>query len=376
MAKHKGKSGRRIKDWKQRFDTGEPLDEAMHRQSFARREVKLPPHRLEAPQENLEGLPKANGMIVGLFPGGAFIRTDKGELQCSIAKTFRPPENSSALAVGDEATVAITRPQHADGATETDKDRADGMIISREPRRTALSRPQPTSGKHRGNYDAEMIEKVIVANMDDLMIVTAVRQPPLRHGLIDRYLIAAERGELKPVLVINKIDLAMSDEDEKVLADFQSLGTKIIMCSALTGDGLDELRSEFTGKRSILAGASGVGKTTIINALLPSADGATRTVRPKDNRGRHTTTSAVVYELDCGGMLVDTPGIRELGVHMDAAELTWYFPEFEQYGANCKFNDCTHTHEPDCAVIKAVESGDILPRRYESYLRILDTLKD
>ncbi len=373
MSRHKGKSDRRIKNWKQRFDY-DAMDNTAGKQSFSRRAVKLPPYRLDAPQENLEDLPKADGMVVGLFPGGAFVRTGASELQCGVAKTFRPPENSSALAVGDEVTVAITRPEHADGDTATDKVRADGMIIARKPRRTVLSRPQPTSGKHRDEYDDDMTEKVIAANMDDLVIVAATRQPALKHGLIDRYLIAAERGELKPVLVINKIDLAMPDEN--VLADFQSLGIKIIMCSALSGAGLDELRSEFTGKRSILAGASGVGKSTIINALLPGAEAATQTVRPKDNRGRHTTTSATVYELDCGGMLVDTPGIRELGVRMAAAELKWYFPEFEQFSANCKFNDCTHTHEPRCAVIEAVENGGILPRRYESYLRILDTLKD
>ena len=289
---------------------------------------------------------------------------------------FRAPEGSTALAVGDNVTVALTDPEHVSGQTQDDKDRADGMILLRHPRSTALSRPELRSGKHTDPYSTEtfekVIEKVIVANMDVLLIVASTVQPPLRHGLIDRFMIAAERGELKPVLVINKIDLAPPDAE--VLGDFTGLGLEILKVSAASGMGIDALQKRLAGCRSVLAGPSGVGKSTLVNALIPGAAAVTGLVRFKDKRGRHTTASANVYDLPGGGTLVDTPGVRELGVRMDAAELSWYFPEFAPFVPGCKFRDCTHTHEPLCAVRDAVEQNKILPRRYGSYVRILETL--
>jgi len=376
MAKRKGKSQQRIKDWHQRYLAGEADDDtAPRRMKLSARAVKLPSFREDddARSIGLEGLPTVEGMVVGMFPGGSVVRVGDEEMLCGIAKTFRAPEGSTPLTVGDVATVAITRSEHAD-ATSDDRDRADGMVVARGPRETALSRPQPRSGKRTDEYKTETFEKVIAANMDVLLIVAATRQPPLRHGLIDRYLIIAERGELQPILVINKIDL--DKPDKQVLADFKSLGIDVLLCSAATGKGTRALSRKLTGKRSILAGASGVGKSTLINAIVPDANAATRTVRAADERGRHTTTAAVVYDLPGGGMLIDTPGIRELGMRLDATELPWYFPEFEALAPACRFNNCTHTHEPECAVLRAVEAGDIVPRRYESYLRILDTLSE
>ena len=373
MAKHKGKSNRRNKGWHQKYQAGEASAEhGQQKQRITSRQVKLGEGRF-ADAENLEQLPTVEGMVTGFFPGGVLVRTDDDELLCGIAKTFRAPEGSSPLAVGDTATVALTAADQS-GQLDLDKDRADGMVLSRRPRDTALARPQPRSGKRRDEYDTETFDKVIAANVDILLIVAAARQPPLRRGLIDRFLIIAERGELTPILVINKIDIATPDLD--VLNVFAELGVAIYLVSAVTGDGLDELLEALKGHRSVLAGASGVGKTTLINAILPGVDARTRTVRAKDNRGRHTTTAAVVYDLPGGGIIIDTPGIRELGMAMDPSELPWYFPEFEALAGQCKFNDCTHTHEPGCAIQAAVEAGDILPQRYDSYLRILETLEE
>lgn len=379
MARRKGKSQRRIKDWYSRFVSGEedggPV--ARRQKLTSRREVKLPPARLDADADamtvGLGDLPKVEGMVVGFFPGGAAVRMDGADMLCGIAKTFRAPDGASAVAIGDNVTVAVTRDEHADAAAP-DRDRTDGMILSRELRRTVLARPQPRSGKYREAYDDETFEKVIAANMDVLLIVAATRRPALSHGLIDRFLIIAERGELTPVLVINKIDLGRPDE--QVLGDFEALGIEIVFCSAASGEGLDALSAALASKRSVLAGASGVGKTTLVNTLLPGVNAATRTIRDKDNRGRHTTTAGVLYDLSCGGIIIDTPGIRELGMTLGADELPWYFPEFEALAGECHFNDCTHTHEPTCAVIAAVESGAISTRRYESYLRLVETLDD
>jgi ribosome biogenesis GTPase len=377
MSRRKGKSEQRIGDWEQESRSGTKSERSSTKAGITQRQVKLPSCRLEAPDDNLESLPKREGLVTGFFPGGAIVRSEGKDLLCGIAKTFRAPPGTSALAVGDIATVALTRTEHVSGQTAGDKDRADAFILSRRPRESALVRPQPRSRKRTDRYETQTVEKVIVANMDLLMIVVAVAQPAIRHGVIDRFLIVADRGELQPVLVVNKIDLGEPDYEE--LAVFAELKIKVVPCSAVTGAGLEELRAALAGKRSVLAGASGVGKSTLINALIPGAAAATRPIRMRDQRGRHTTAASVIYDLpagegQAGGIIVDTPGVRELGINLSAADLPWYFPEFEPLAASCKFNDCTHTHEPHCAVRKAAEEGKIPLRRFDSYLRILETL--
>ncbi len=371
MAKNKGKSRRRVKGWQQKYRTGrDEVDQTHSRQKINQPPVKLGDGRF-ADAEGLDDLPTVEGLVVGFFPGGTLVRIDGQERICGIAKTFRAPEGTSPLAVGDTVTVAMSEDDHSG---QTDKDRADGMVLSRQPRETALARPQPRSGKRRDEHTFESFDKVIAANMDILLIVSAVRKPRMRSGLIERFLIIAERGELTPVLVINKIDLG--DPDQATLDLFDELSLPIYLVSAATGDGVEELLNDLAGKRSVLAGLSGVGKTTLINRILPDVQARTQEVREKDNRGRHTTTAAQVYDLPGGGMLVDTPGIRELGMHLEPSELGWYFQEFEDIAPHCRFNDCTHTHEPGCAIQQAVQDGKILPRRYRSYLRILDSLDE
>lgn len=377
--KHKGKSRRRIKDWQERVDAGRDIEAGATRQRLNRQEVKLGQERFAAVgDDDRADWQAVEGLVTGLFRRGGFIRVDRDgqheELFCSLAKTFRPPEgfdNRSPLAVGDEVTVALVPEDHHDGQVELDRNRIDGMVLSRRPRRALLARPQPRSGKRRGEYDEQPFIKVIAANMDQLLLVAAVEQPKLKPGLIDRFRIVAERGDLPLLLAVNKIDLARPEE--KLLADLAELGVEVVRTSAETGEGLDELRQRLAGKRSVLGGASGVGKTTLVNALVPHADAATRSVRHKDQRGRHTTTQARIYDLPAGGMLVDTPGLRELDVGLSARELPWYFPEIEALAPDCRFNDCTHTHEPACAVRAAVEAGEIPARRYNSYLRLLDS---
>jgi ribosome biogenesis GTPase len=376
MPKDKGKSRRRIKNWRARFEAGQDVESAAApRQKFAPREIKLGAGSFGGGQaQELAGLVQVNGLVTGVFQRGVLVRVEGRELLCGIAKTFRPPdgfEHTSPLAVGDDVTAALARDEHV-GQRHLDRNHMDGMILSRQPRRTLLSRPQPRSAKRNRLYDGQSSEKVIAANIDVLLIVASTAAPPMRRGLIDRFLIIAERGELTPVLVMNKIDLA--DIDEQIAADFTERGVRIVRTSAVTGAGLGDLTEALSGRRSVLAGASGTGKTSLLNALLPETEAATRTVRPKDLRGRHTTSQARVYDLPCGGLLIDTPGVRELGVGITPEELPWYFPEFEPLAPQCKFRDCTHTHEPGCAVQAAVESGAIPHTRFESYLRIRETL--
>jgi ribosome biogenesis GTPase len=306
-----------------------------------------------------------------MFRRGASVRIDGADRPCSVAKTFRATPGSTPLTVGDEVTVALTAP-HTRGDRTLDKDRADGVILARAERRTALGRPQPTSGKRRGRYDEAAFLKVVAANMDALVIVASVREPPLRPGLIDRFCIAAERGDLAAVVVLNKIDLcpgAPPPVEELVAGE-----VTVLACSAVRGDGLAELGEALRGRRSVLAGASGVGKSTLVNALVPGAELATRSVRARDQRGRHVTASTTVHELPGGGLIVDTPGVRELAVEMEPSEVPWYFPDFAEVASACRFGNCTHTHEPHCAVRRAVEDGRIAPGRYRRYLRILETI--
>jgi len=376
MAKRKGKSQYRM-NWQQQYDHGEgDRQQFSSRSKLTQRQVKIPAQRDPAEIDNLEALPRVQGMVMGLYPGGVAVRCEDRVLLCGVAKAFRVPEgaeSASAVAVGDLVTVALTRTEPANSQLD-DKDRSDGMILLRQKRTSVLSRPQPRSGKRREEHETEFLEKVIVANMDVLLVVAASAQPPLRRGLVDRFLIIAERGGMVPLLAINKIDLGLPPDG--VLEGFEAMGLKAILVSAATRTGLEELRTALAGKRTILAGQSGVGKSTLINAIIPGAQAATNEIRMKDQRGRHTTSSAVIYDLSAGGMIVDTPGVRELGVYMGVNELPWYFPEFDPFTAACKFRDCTHTHEPSCAVQQAVESGAIAARRYESYLRILETLDE
>jgi len=425
--KGKGKARRRIKDWQERFQAGENPDDIAHRgQKPGVRAVKLPPSRLESPEDNLEGLPKIEGLVVGVYRRAVSVLLEGQICYCAIAKTFRAQPQASALAVGDIVTVAVVTDLNAPPKPDIDKERMDGFILMRRLRRTALSRPKPMSAKRIDQYQTEIFEQVIAANMDQLLIVASIAQPRFRRRLIDRYLIVAERGGLTPLLVINKIDLHRPPDD--LLEDMRDLDMDVLCCSAATGEGIDKLRVRLAGKRSVLAGASGVGKSTLVNALIPEAEAVTRTIRTKDMRGRHTTAAAAVYylpdpaemglvltdsatpsaahawsaekpaepetddsaspdagpdsspalpfEIPPGGMLVDTPGIRELGFTIDLAELAWYFPEFDPFVHQCHFSNCTHTHEPDCAVIAAVEAGEVPARRFESYLIIRESLEE
>ncbi|RPI63252.1 MAG: ribosome small subunit-dependent GTPase A [Planctomycetaceae bacterium] len=371
MSRKKGKARQRMKDWQLR-DNHSAGDAAPSRSKIAPNAAKIPAWRQEGGSDNLDALPRREAMVTGLFPGGVITIADGQQLICGVAGTFRPPAGSTALAVGDIVTVAMTRPEHVDAHT-ADNVRADGMILSRAKRRTMLARPEPRSGKHRDEYEDTEFLKVIVANMDQLVVVAATRQPAMRQSLIERFWIIAQRGEMTPLLVVNKTDIAPPDAE--ILANLATVGITPILVSAQTGAGMDELRSRLAGKKSVLAGASGVGKSSLVNAIVPGAAAVTNTVRMKDQRGRHTTASAVVYNI-ADGLLIDTPGVRELAIKMELTELTWYFPEFEALSRQCRFNDCTHLHEPQCAVKAAVDSGALSPLRYESYLRLAETLGD
>lgn len=237
----------------------------------------------------------------------------------------------------------------------------EGMIERVEPRHGVLTR----ASRRR--------EHVIVANVDQLLIVMSLVQPDLKPHLIDRYLAVAQKGDLKPVLALNKADLTDAVELQPTIGLYAQLGIPVILCSARTGYGIDRLREQLRGRSTVFSGQSGVGKSSLLNAVQPGLALAVKSVSEVNQKGRHTTTYSQLIKLNFGGWVVDTPGVRQLQL-WDAIpeEMEGFFPEFRPYVPLCAFPDCTHTHEKGCAVKDAVARRHITARRYHSYLGLFN----
>jgi ribosome biogenesis GTPase len=293
---------------------------------------------------------KPNGLVLSQSGRWAFVNVDGQEWTCLIDEKLMRA-GPSCLAPGDAVFVISKLGQP--------------IVKAVAPRRSKLSR-LVGRGSRAG-------EQVVAANVDVLVMVASMIRPPFRPGLIDRYLIVAQLGGVRAALCLNKMDLAEVEPTE--IPIYRELGVTVIPCSCVTGQGLEELRRELRGRLSVLAGHSGVGKSTIINCLDPRFKLTTREVSPGSKRGRYTTSSARLYEIHGDIRIIDTPGIKQLGLWgVSYEELAFYFPEWETYARSCRFRDCTHIHEPRCAVRAAVEAGEVAPQRYASYLRIRGSL--
>ena len=274
------------------------------------------------------------GLVIAAGPGICTVAIDGETRQCRSELSVAPGD---AVSIRHEKVAAIA------------------------PRRTALSRTDPANPNR---------ERVIAANIDLLVIVAAIEDPPFRPGLIDRYLVAAARGGVQPILCINKVDLCV---DTAVADPWHEMGVPVVFCSTRTGVGINDLRDLLAGSLAVLAGHSGVGKSSLLNALADELHARTGAVSEHTGKGRQTTTSARLYELRNGARIIDTPGIRELGLgRVTPAELRFAFTDFAAF--QCRFRDCTHRAEPDCGVRASVESGAVSKARYSSYLRIAGEL--
>jgi len=242
-----------------------------------------------------------------------------------------------------------------------------GMITEILPRLSKLSRPATVPGQHT-------FEQVIVANADLVIPVFAVADPTPKWGLLDRYLISAESSKLPVLIVITKLDLAWKNKElEADLEAYRRAGYPIQMVRADTGEGIAELKRTLQGKMSVLVGKSGVGKTSLLNAIQPGLGLRIKEVsKGEQGKGRHTTTHLEMFELGFGGAIVDTPGIREFGLwEIAGEELAYLFPEMAGFVGQCKFGlSCQHDREPGCAIRKAVVAGEISPHRYKSYMNL------
>ena len=267
-------------------------------------------------------------------------------------------EMTNPVVVGDYVEISIN--EDGTGTIEEIKDRRN--YITREA----------THGRQG--------EQLLASNLDQAIVMQSVRKPKIKEGFINRFLVMCEAYELNPLIVINKMDLA----NDKALSYveglknlFEELDYPFITTSIKDHESLEKLKELLKGKTSAIIGPSGVGKTSIVNHLDPNIDRPTGDVSDYSNKGKHTTTFAKLLSLEFGGYLVDTPGIREFGlVNIEPWELSLFFPEMLEARNECKFNNCTHSHEPKCGVMEALENGLIDAGRYESYLQILESLEN
>jgi len=337
----------RNRNWedKNKHDFAFTHDLVKHRRAV----VKLP----ETPP-NLNPLPsnfEPNATVIAHSKKWAFVQLAGKEQLCLIDERLKE-ERSTLLAPGDAVLVEF--------------EARDAIVRGVAPRRTKLSRP---AGEH-----GRLAEQVVAANADLLVVVAATVRPPFRLGLVDRFLIAAEVGGVEPILCVNKMDLV--EEEPEAVRLYRSLDLRVFLTSCETGDGIGALRDALRGKVSVLAGHSGVGKSSLLNAMDPHLIVHTREVSQATHRGRHATTAAHLYELSGDIRIIDTPGIRALGLWgVSAAEVAHYFPDLAQMAAACRFRNCTHVHEPHCAVLEAVAQGSLSRLRYDSYRRIRASLE-
>ena len=281
----------------------------------------------------------------------------------TVPSTASENEGANLVAVGDRVEFRLK-------ASETEM--AEGVISLVGARRTALVRRREV----RRNRSKEK-EQVIVANIDQLVLITSFDDPPFNSRLVDRYLVFAESEKLPLLIVVNKIDLDEDGMVEEDLEVYRALGCNICLVSAEDGRGIEELRELLRDRMSAFSGHSGVGKSTIINLLVGREELRTAETSGKTGKGVHTTTSSAMFPLPGGGYVIDTPGIREFNLSGITREnLRFYYTEFLRYMPECAFSSCSHTVEPGCAVIAAVESEAIAPERYESYLALLDSLEE
>jgi len=310
-----------------------------------------------------------HGTVTKVHGRVAYVADDEGRLwECTVRRILRTLliESRAPVCVGDRVWFS----DH----TKSSDGESVGVIERVGQRRTRLSR-----------RDRRKREHTIVANADQFLAVVSVAQPRLRPHLMDRYIVAAGKGALRPVLCFNKMDLldgdAVTEEESNrtslsthdVINEFRQLGYQCLQTSALEHTGLDELRAALAGHMTVLAGQSGVGKSSLLNAIQPHLRLTTRAVSIDNEKGRHTTTLAELLPLDFGGFVVDTPGIRAFDLWSVApGELEGYFVEFVPYVHKCRFGDCSHRYEEGCAILAAVEDGEISVRRYYSYLKMFE----
>ncbi len=313
-----------------------------------------------------------DGLVIKQQSGFFTVATDRGTYVCQLRGRLKEEaarrrrrddqDPTDLCTIGDRVTIEA-RP---DGT---------GLIDRVHPRQRVLSRADHAGGRTTLQQGRE---QVIIANADQAIFVFAASHPDPNPRVLDRLIVAAEKGGIPIIRVVcNKVDLVPLAEARAIFDLYEQLGYPVLYTSAKTGQGVDELRERLTGYISVFTGPSGVGKTSLLNAVQPELGLRVAAVSAATAKGRHTTVHRELFPLDGGGYVADTPGIRSIGIwDVEPWELEAYFVDIAPYVADCQFADCTHDHEPGCAVRAAVERGEIDERRYDSFLRLREAIEE
>jgi ribosome biogenesis GTPase len=310
----------------------------------------------------------SRGLVLSISPEGIIVDSENTLWTCQLKGALKQEKNraKNLVAVGDYVLFEK-------------KDHNTGSISHIEDRKSILSRADNLSRRK---------EQLIAVNIDQVIITCSVVFPALKPSLVDRYIIAAQKGNMSPIIVVNKIDLLegspegvdpiTQEVESEILKEFlkayEALSIPVVLISTKTEEGIKKLKDLMHGKTSVFSGQSGVGKSSLINAVTGSSL-KTGDVVMKTNKGSHTTTSTHLVPVDGGGFCIDTPGIKSFGVwDLDEKELLYYYPEFFPFAKDCRFPDCTHLNEPNCAVIQAVDDGSISELRFASYCALMTSL--
>ncbi|MDF2178711.1 small ribosomal subunit biogenesis GTPase RsgA [Aliiglaciecola sp. CAU 1673] len=294
------------------------------------------------------------GLVVGRFGQHADVEDDEGTVyRCNIRRTI------GSVVCGDKVKFRPGKDLSLN---------VSGVIEAVAERQSVLTRPD--------FYDGI---KPVAANIDQIIVVSAVL-PALSLNIIDRYLVASEDVEIAPLLLLNKVEMLSKEQRQVVeesLALYRQIGYQVLLVSCKTGEGIDELAALLKDKTSVFVGQSGVGKSSLINKLLPGAEEAIGDVSDNSGLGQHTTTAAKLLRFPGGGNLIDSPGVREFALwHLPAERVTWCFKEFRDFLGGCKFRDCKHGDDPGCLIREAVQQGKISQERFDSYHKILSGMEE
>jgi len=294
---------------------------------------------------------RIEGIITRSQSGFYAVATDSGQIICELrGKLKKGRRTGDVAAVGDKVILSIL-------------DDGSGMIEEIKPRHSLFTRLAPTP---QGEY-----QQILIANLDQAVLVFACAEPAPRLGMLDRFLVISEKQGVPVLVVANKTDLVSLEGATGLFGRYSSLGYTVVYTSAITGLGVEGLVEKVIGKLSLFAGPSGAGKSSLLNVIQPGLGLSVRHVCSATSKGRHTTVVRQMFALDEGGYVADTPGLKALALYdIEPEELDGYFPEMRPLVEECSFSDCTHVHEPGCAVLVAVKDGRVHPERYQSYLRM------
>ncbi len=327
--------------------------------------------------ESAERSDRRTGTVFRKARGLYDIRADGGMVRCSLSNKLRKrllyptsdPSSGTLRGVRGVADIEVVDPiAIGDEVAFVPAEEDSGMIKEVLPRRNVLAR-KIVDPKRRGK--GKSLEQVIAANVDQVVPVFAAAVPKPRWHLLDRYLVTAEASEISALICVTKMDLADEDRIQEEVSVYEKIGYRVMKTSSKTGDGVGAFAEAISGTTSVFLGKSGVGKTSLLNALQPGLGLLVKEVSGSTGKGRHATSHLEMFPLDDGGGVVDTPGMKVFPVFADDEDLAWYFPEMRPHLGQCRFGaDCSHSHEPGCAVKEAVEDGLIDRRRYESLLKM------